>query len=147
MIKLHLFQDIQYQKTSSESDLGSCYRSLFSNLFSITDGGEVCLEISYTCDDAASFKLITTAHKDPPTEEVKKAVDSGLPVPEIHNPAFSIPAGKYEFEQLIMLPEPSKLEGFLYHYCTSRSGTVFLRILRENAFSFVAQILRPVLPS
>jgi hypothetical protein len=143
MIKLHLFQDIQYQRKTEGLEMETAYSQLSQSLFSIPEGGEVCLHVSYNCGDSVSMDLTELASKDPPTLEDKIAVDSGMQIPPLDNPAFSIPAGEYQFEQLVILPEPGNLEGFLYRYCTKSTGSLYLRILRENPVSFVAQIIIP----
>lgn len=141
MIKLHLFQEIQYQRAYDDLELDSCYASVIAGMFSIPIGSEICLAIDYSCDDFASFKLLLKAEKDPPTPEEKDAADNGLPLPPIQNPAFQIESGTYSFEQLAELPAPGRLHSFLYRYCTAQQGVLLLRLMRENAVEFVAQVL------
>lgn len=140
MIKLHLFQEIQYQRSLGGGELGSSYKALRDNLFAIPEGGEVCFAIGYRCSDGVSFALKSAAVKDPPDEETRRAVAAGLPVPRIPDPAFSLPAGGYLFEQLGALPELAELEGLLCRFCHSSSGVLFLRVLREGPAAFIAQI-------
>lgn len=141
MIKLHLFQEIQYQRAYDALELDSCYASVIEGMFSIPIGSEICLSIAYSCNDSVSFKLLLKAEKDPPSPTDKDAADNGLPLPSIQNPAFQIERGTYSFEQLTELPTPGRLHSFLYRYCTARQGVLLLRLMRENAVEFVAQVL------
>lgn len=140
MIKLHLFQEIQYQRSLGPGDLASSYKALRDNLFSMPEGGEVCFAIDYSCSDAVAFALRTAAVKDPPDTQTLKAIQSGLPVPRIPSAAFCLEAGDYLFEQLAALPEPGELEGLLCRFCLASSGVLFLRVLREGPVAFIAQI-------
>lgn len=141
MIKLHLLQDIQYEKASPAGDLRQAYGALVSDLFSLPVGGEACIEILYRCRDSVSLETGVLALKNPPTPSVKDAVDNARPVPPVPDAQFSIPAGEYDFEQLTELPGEDRLTPFLLKFCTGKNGRLFIRILREHAASFAAQIL------
>lgn len=141
MIKLHLLQEIQYQKTVNFDSLEKCYEALYNGLFDMPLMGEYCLSINYSCSDIVSFSLNCCAFKEPPTPEDKEAVDNLRPLKAIENPAFVLESKDYDFEQLMYLPQPESLQASLIKYCTKSSGVINLRLLRENVVEFVAQIL------
>lgn len=141
MIKLHLLQEIQYQTRREASNLTDCYRHVLDTMFTVPVGTEQCLAVSYTCEDSVQFKLECHAVKNPPTPQDKEAVDNIKAIPKVKNPAFCIETGTYEFEQLLILPQPAELTALLLRYCSAQSGLVYLRLLRENALEFIVQIL------
>lgn len=145
-VNLTLFQPLVYNREDfdSNSDYTSIYDALIRKLDKEDVGSEACIEFNYTCKDNIKINSEKVGFALPPTEEVRKAVLEGkeIPLPE-HN--MQIKAGKYEFIQLNFLPQKEDLFATLLPIiCVNdikEKGTFHLRLLKENAFVIICQII------
>lgn len=145
-IKLTLFQPIVYTKQPilNREDIPGTYSELIKKIDSSETGSEACIKFNYISNDGIVINIEEVGFAEPPTEEVQKAVLEGaiVPLPE-HD--MQVPEGKYVFIQLPYTPEKDNLFStflpFLCNNSTNKKGTFHLRLLKENAFAIICQVI------
>lgn len=145
-INLNLFQPIVYNKESNSlaQDIETAYLLLIKKLDKSKTASEACINIKYFCEDKISFEITEFGFADQPSKEVVEAVNKGEEIPLVEHD-MEIPPGKYKFIQLPFLPTQENLFSTLMQITCSNnvknSGNFYLRLLKENAITIIAQII------
>ena len=130
---LHLNQPIPYQTAPfSASNAEDAYQKMLTHLDAQPVGSEGCIALSST------LVLLFAGVQDSPDETTRKAVEQGLPLPRVNAP-FYLEEGRYDFKQLAPPSSIASLSSSLPNL-SDRPPVIYLRLLKENPFTIIAQI-------
>jgi hypothetical protein len=136
---LHLFQELPYILDSENpSDLSSAYGNMLKRIDRSEIGSETCLGLS------SVLTVLFTGFQEPPTEEIKKAVENGELLPQ-RKKDWAIESGDYRFAQLPLTPTAEEIEQILLPYAAMQScdgsSMIYLRMVKENLLEVIVQVL------
>jgi hypothetical protein len=136
---LHLFQELPYLSDREQPDtLSLAYRKVLDRLDRSEIGSEACLCLS------SVLAVLRTGFQEPPTEEMRLAVEQGQPLPERPGDLVIEP-GDYRFVQIPGTPSPETigqvLEPLAAMQACDGASPIYLRIFKENLLETVVQAL------
>jgi hypothetical protein len=136
---LHLFQELPYILDSQNpNDLPAAYSNMLNRIDRSEIGSEICLGLS------SVLSVLFTGFQEPPTEEIKKAVENGEILPQ-RKKDWAIERGDYHFVQLPITPTAEEIEQELLPYAEMQScdgsSLIYLRMVKENLLEVIVQIL------
>jgi hypothetical protein len=145
-LKLTIFQPLPYTRMAIEnkSDIADTYEKMLKKIDAEPVGCEAIMKFNYHFGDDVAINLIEMGFAAPPTEEVRVAVLNGdtIPLPP-HD--MELEPGKYELIQIPIPPQPKSLfSTFVPFICSNmnqKRGTFHFRLLKENAFAVLSQII------
>ena len=146
MIKLHLLQALQYEKTEyNDNQSFSETFDYFNNKIKKSKGGdEYCIHCQYSTLDNLEMKVIEVGYKAPPTLADQKAAANLTTFTKLENPAFEISPKKYLVNQFsIELTKENLFHNFIC-LLDKNEGNFFLRLVNENGSKVVFQALFPL---
>ncbi len=145
-LKLTIFQPLPYTKMTIENkaDISETYDKLLKKIDAEPVGCEAIMKFSYEYGDTITINLIEIGFAAPPTEEVRLAVLNGDTIP-LPSHDMELEPGKYEIIQIPIPPQPKSLfSTFIPFICSNmkqKKGTFQFRLLKENAFVVLSQII------
>jgi hypothetical protein len=136
---LHLFQEMPYiLDTENPGNLLHSYGKMLDRIDNSAIGSETCIGLS------SVLTVLFTGYQDPPTEEMKQAVEQGLSIPE-RKKDWVIEPGDYYFVQLPLTPTAAEIEKELQplveRQACDGSSNIYLRMVKENLLEVIVQVL------
>lgn len=112
------------------------------DIFNLPAGSEICFCFSFHYEDVIfTLEPLWSGEREPATEEEKKMIEKGLPVPPRPGHDRSIPPGRYILVQTLPSQTMEELRLACFQAAgTMRSGCIHVRYLKENDFETVMQL-------
>lgn len=134
-----------YKLTLSTPMLYKPSDEAFPPLHTLPPGSETCLKCSYRWGDAKpEFTVEWTGVREPLTEEERRIVEAGGATPVRDGHTLEIPAGDYRLLQVPALGSLEEAElAAASALCGAASGTVYVRLFKENRIEAVTQFFAP----
>lgn len=96
-------------------------------------------------EEQLSISFISSGERNGYTEDEKKIIETGGILARKEEETEEIPAGRYIFEQLPILPEAKILPRIILPYTKEKEGLFYIRLFKESILECIAQLLFPSL--